>query len=121
MASLQLTVRLYDTTERIDRNLSGVADTTTGEHFQHVVQTVGTSEETLAIASDITGGSDPGWCLIVNRDATNYCQIGISTGAYFAQRGAGQSMLVQLDPAVTDLYLKAHTAAVKLEIYIRER
>lgn len=83
---------------------------------------VGTAEETHVISTEITGGSNkPGWCVIQNRDTTNYVQIGIATTAYFARLEAGKSMLLQLENTVTTFYLKAHTAAVEMEIAVWER
>jgi hypothetical protein len=84
-------------------------------------QTVGTSEEEIAIAADITGGSDPGFCLLYNADATNYLQVGVATTAYVLRLKAGQCAVLPLDSAVTSLFCKANTGACDLEVWIWEQ
>lgn len=120
MASLKVTAKVRNDTNNYERGTSAATVTTTGNHVQVTRQTIGTTEETIAIASDITGGQGPGYVFMANADATNYVQIGISTGAYFAKLKAGESATLRIDPAVTTLYCKANTAAVDLEVWIWE-
>ena len=120
MASLEATATLYDTGDRI-RVSSTASVTTTGDFLDRRRIEVGTSEESIAIISDITGGEGAGWCFIKNEDATNYVQVGIATTSYFAVLAAGDALLVPLDAGVTDVYLKANTAACNVTIDIRER
>lgn len=121
MPQLLVTTKVRQQTEGYERGFTNTSTTTTGAHVQVLRQTIGTSEEEIAIAADITGGSDPGYCLIYNADATNYVQVGVSTGAYFARLKAGQSAVVPLDSAVTSLFLKANAAACDVEVWIWEQ
>lgn len=120
MASLKITAKVRNDTMNYERGVAATAVTTTGNHVQVLRQTIGTTEETVAIASDITGGQGPGYMFLYNADATNYVQVGISTGAYFGKLKAGESAVLRIDPAVTTLYCKANTAAVDLEVWIWE-
>lgn len=121
MATLRVTTRLRNETEGFERGKAATSVTTTGTHMQWERITVGTSEEELTINADITAGSDPGYAHFVNTDATNYVQVGMSTGAYFMRLKAGESAVLPLDPGITSLFLKANTASVQLEILIFER
>lgn len=83
---------------------------------------VGTSEETHTISAEITGGANkPGWAFVLNQDATNHVQVGVTATVYFARLAAGWGMLVPLDNALTAIFLKANTAACQVEISIWER
>ena len=118
--SLRITTKIRNDTDKWERGEQSVSVTTTGDHLQLAKHTIGTSEESITIASYITGGEGPGFCHIYNSDATNYVQIGISTGAYFGKLKAGESACLRLDAGVTTLYLKANTAACKVEVLIYE-
>lgn len=73
--------------------------------------TIATTEESQTFGELSTLG----WCEMRNLDATNYVQIGFSTGVYGIRLKAGESALFRLEPGVT-MYLKANTAAVKMLI-----
>lgn len=121
MTALQITAKVRHVTEAYERAKPAVSIATVGSHVQVARPTVGTVEETLAIASDITGGEGPGYALIYNADATNYVQVGISTGSYFAGIDAGAVAVLPLDAGVSTLYLKANAAPCELEVWIWER
>ena len=121
MATLKLTTRVRNDTYAYERGVNGTTITTTGNHVQVLRSTIGTAEETINIAGDITGGQGPGFCFIYNADATNYVQVGIATGAYFMRLKAGEAATLPLDSAISTLYAKADTAACDLELWIWER
>ena len=118
--SLQLSAKLRNATDAWERGFNPTTFSATGQHLQHERLTVETVEETLSVATDIAGGNGPHWAILFNADATNYIEVGISTGAYFAKLKAGEFALLPLAAGVTTLYLKASTAAAVLEVLIHE-
>lgn len=74
------------------------------------VQNIGTTEESLS-AGDLT---TKGWLFIRNLDATNYVQLGFSTGVYGCRLEAGEPATFRTEPAAT-IYLKANTAACNVQ------
>lgn len=72
---------------------------------------VGTTEESISLGDIGTSG----FCYIRNLDATNYVQLGFSTGVYGIRLKAGEPCLFRLDPSAT-LYALANTAACKLQV-----
>lgn len=72
-------------------------------------QTIGTSEETIPTTEITTLG----WAVFRNLDATNYIEIGFSTGVYGIRLEAGEVACFRLNPGAT-IYAKANTAACKL-------
>lgn len=78
--------------------------------------TIGTSEESQAFGELGTVG----WVWMRNLDTTNYVQWGFATGVYGGRMEAGEPAgPFRLEPSTT-LYLKANTAACKVEIYCLE-
>lgn len=121
MPTLKITAKVRNDTSNYERGVAAATVTTTGAHVQVLRNTIGTTEETIAIAGDITGGQGPGYAFIYNADATNYVQVGIATGAYFMRLKAGESATLPLDSAISTLYLKSNTAACDVEVWIWER
>ncbi len=74
------------------------------------VQNIGTSEETLSVGDMTTYG----WLYIRNLDATNYVQLGFSTGVYGCRLEASEPAMFRVEPAGT-VYLKANTAACDVQ------
>lgn len=72
---------------------------------------IGTTEETVSFV-DVTNN---GWVMLHNLDATNYVEIGFSTGVYGIRVKAGERSLFRLNAAAT-LYAKANTAACRLRV-----
>jgi hypothetical protein len=70
---------------------------------------IGTTEESITF-TDI---SVNGWVKLENTDATNYVQVGFSTGVYGIRLKAGFSAVFFLEPGAT-IYLKANTAACRV-------
>jgi len=70
---------------------------------------IGTTEESITF-TDI---SVNGWVKLVNEDATNYVQVGFSTGVYGIRLKPGFFAEFFLEPGAT-IYLKANTAACRV-------
>ena len=83
--------------------------------FQSGSQSVGTSEETIALGDIGTIG----WVFVVNTDETNYVEIGSATGDYLGKMLAGESFgPVRWNAAA--IYLKANTAACVVRYIVTE-
>lgn len=87
-----------------------------GNSFQHSVQTVATSEETLAIHSDI---GTVGYVFIQNMDSSNFIQLGPATGRTDFKLLAGEGMIFRLNSGTT-IYMKADTSSVDVEYIVVE-
>jgi hypothetical protein len=120
MAVLNISHRLYNSTDLWDRREPGRDSTQTGTALDHRRISIATSEVEVTLASDITGGEGPGWAWIKNHGATNYVQIGFATTVYSIRLAVNESILLKLDPGVTSLFLKANTAAVDVELLVYE-
>lgn len=116
MATLTVSASIKDSDSGVSRAASASV-TTTGEGWDYRNVNVGTSEYTFTID---TGIGDAGQCLIVNRDDTNYVQVGFATGVYYLRILKGEPALIPLEPGTSALYLLANTAACDCEIYVRE-
>ena len=103
--NLQTTVR--PNAQKFDQTAVGAYD---------AVHSIATAEENVTTFQDLT---TEGWCYLRNLDATNYCQVGFSTGVYGIRLEAGESALFRCEPAVT-LYLKSDTAACNVRIVVLE-
>jgi hypothetical protein len=78
-------------------------------------QSVGTSEEALIIG-DI---STRAWCMLINRDPTNFINVKVATGgAIFAKLLAGEFCLLRLGSGAQSPFVIADTASCELEIVI---
>jgi hypothetical protein len=86
--------------------------TVTGNVLVESVQSIGTSEETLALGEVATNLA--GYVWLYNTDATNYVEIGKATGDYTVKLKAGEPAMFRLD-AWPAIYAKANTAAVLLQ------
>lgn len=91
--------------------------TLTGTKMLHNRQSIGTTEEALEMGEISAGG----WCLMVNRDATNYVQVRPGTGGTATiKMKAGEPALFRLDSGATAPYLIANTAACEVEYILLE-
>ncbi len=86
--------------------------TVTGNVLVDAVQSIGTSEETLALGEVAT--ALVGYVWFYNTDSTNYVEIGNATGAYQIKLKAGEVAVLRLDSWAA-IYAKANTAAVLLQ------
>ena len=89
--------------------------TVTGDAFSHEVQAIGTTEEELAQGADL---GTPGYMFIKNLDATNYVEVGSTTGVYDIKLKAGEVCLYRHNSAT--VYAKANTAACNVEYLLIE-
>jgi len=99
---------------KVSRSDTELVDVT-GTEFTHQVQSIGTSEEEIAQGADV---GTPGYVWAKNLDATNYVEIGSTTGVYDIKLKAGEIALWRHNSAT--LYGKANTSAVRLEYIIIE-
>ena len=120
MASLRIAASIQDTTNSSTVGTSSLTVTTSANYEYKEVKNIGTSEESIALPSDLTSAGT-GYLYVKNRDATNYVQIGTATTVYWMRVKAGEVAVVPLDNAITTLYLKANTAACDVEVYARCR
>ncbi len=86
-----------------------------GDAFNHDIQSVGTSEEQLAQGADL---GTPGYIFLKNLDATNYVEIGSTTGVYDIKIKAGEIALYRHNSAT--IYAKANSAACLVEYFLIE-
>jgi len=110
-------------TAKINRQDTGVtvgkvAQLTAEAHRQGGIISVGTVEETLTLAADITNA---GLMYVENLDATNFIDIGYATGVYPNRIYPGEVSIIPLAIATATLYLKADTAACDMDYEITER
>ena len=87
----------------------------TGDAFNHDVQAVGITEEQLAQGADL---GTPGYVLLKNLDATNYVEVGSTTGVYDIKLLAGEVAIYRHNSAT--IYAKANTAICNVEYFLIE-
>ena len=81
------------------------------------VASAATTETTVTMA----GITTPHVAVLWNLDATNYCEVGTTTTDYpIRLRPLGLPAIVPLNAGKTTLYLKANTAATKIQILVLE-
>lgn len=91
-------------------NVSNQQITQTAAGAAEGIQNIGTSEEELS-----NGGlSTEGWIFMRNLNATNYIQVGFSTGVYGIRLEAGECAMFRTEPNCT-IYMKANTGACNLQ------
>ncbi len=114
------TLNQYVTMNRQDLTLdvSASKSLTVGDHYQAAIRTIGTSEETIVLDADII---DPGLLYIRNDDASNFVDIGFSTGVYPNRIYPSEQAVIPLALTQTTVYLKADTAACIIEYFVNER
>lgn len=99
----------------IRRSYSDVIDVAGNVGVQST-QTIGTSEEVLAIPTDLAA---VGYVFIHNLDSTNYVQIGPASGRTDFRLLAGEANMFRLDTGTT-IYVKANTAECDVEFILIE-
>jgi hypothetical protein len=81
-----------------------------------LLPSIGTTEETVTFTDIGTNGQ----IVLQNKDATNYVQVGFSTGVYGIRlkpgTGGGIPVAFTLEPGAT-LYMKANTAACRVSVW----
>ena len=117
MSSIFITAGIRDATSNFEVAVNQLAITTTGGDFDYRRISVGTSEEEHTFNTDIGNANQ---MLFINRNATNYVEVGYATTVYSHKVLAGHPMLISLQPTQASIFLKANTAACDCEIYVRE-
>lgn len=107
----------YADSEGADELLA-VADVTPNvstKKYAKFKQSVGTSEEALGLG-EVTS---LGYCLVINRDETNFVQLRTGTGGtYFAKLLPGEVALFRFGSGVTAPFVIADTAAYQIEVFL---
>lgn len=91
-----------------------ISATQAGSKYESGVQVIGTSEEQLS-KNDV---GTVGYLGINNLDATNYVELGATTGVYTAKLAAGCGALIPWDGST--VYAKANTSSVNVEYLMIE-
>src|SRR3990167_4168263 len=92
-----------------------IQSTVTGSRFLVMRQAVGTSEEALELGDISTGG----YCVMFNRDATNFVSIRPATGAANTIRiNPGEFAVFRFGSGATAPFAIADTAAVDVEYFL---
>lgn len=107
-------IRVSNTTLSLTHSLPNLTPDQATEFYSSGCQTIGTSEEAIVFAGDLTAA---GWCYFRNLDATNFVEVGLTKAATFypfVKLLPGEWALFRLS-TVTDVQAKADTAAVPLE------
>ncbi len=113
---LSLTVGLvYDKNGVAFSKSEGIQVTVDGDSFVEGNLSIGTSEEELTQLADL---GTPGYVLLKNLDATNYIEVGSTTGVYDIKLKAGEIALYRHNSAT--LYAKANTGACLLHYLVFE-
>lgn len=115
--SLNKTLRLVNGTLSKTWTSGNIQITQSVARMYSNTQVVGTSEEVIAVGSDI---STLGVCTMKNLDSTNYVVWGPESGGAMVAAGrlkAGEEYTFRLQPGVT-YRAQANTAAVTLDVTI---
>lgn len=113
----RVTVSMSATGGLATGELTKTFDWTASQGEAKLLQTIGTTEETVTFV-DI---SSNGQIMLQNEDATNYVQVGFSAGVYGIRlkpgaNGGGIPAEFTLEPGAT-LYMKANTAACRVSVW----
>ena len=78
------------------------------------VQSIGTADETLSLGEI----SSIGWFIAKNLDATNFIEIGHTSGTYSIKLKAGEPCSFRVGSGMTAIHAKADTAACLLQYLV---
>lgn len=112
---LSLTISLSEVKNNIttERSFSDQFDVA-GDALISAVQNIGTADETLSLG-DV---SAIGFIFLRNADATNYVEIGYTSGTYFGKLLAGEYCVLRAGAGLTAIHAKANTAAINLDYVV---
>ena len=117
MSAITVKCSIDDRTIDLKRDSGSVAITTAAGNVDSRILSVGTSEEEHTFSADI---GNAGYVYIDNQDTTNFVDVGFATGVYPIRVKAGHPQLFSITPAQGSLFLKADTAACRVEVTVRE-
>ncbi len=88
-----------------------------GDYADERILNIGTTEETVTLSPDVADGSTTHAHLlvIINKDPTNFVEMGYATGNYPNKLLPGVGYLVGLNNTKYQLFLKADTAACRVQ------
>lgn len=110
-------LRLVNGQYRHEFSPGAVVVSQTGNKFMDAVVNVGTTEETLSFGDLSTVGIIE----IVNLDATNYVELGFSTGVYGDKLSAAKYIPHRYERnGSATFYVKANTAACNIRVIAYE-
>lgn len=99
----------------VDLNPGKILVDQTNQNLVSIIDSIGTTEESLSLSTLTT----PGVFYFQNYDATNYVEVGISTGVYsWKLIASDMPALGRLPSGVTTIYMKANTAACRCKIVV---
>lgn len=110
-----LTITVKNRTTGVTSNASNTY--TGGDYEDSGILQVTTSEVTQTISTDLTNVAG---IFVVNRDASNFVQMGYATATYVHKISAGMPAFIPLTPGETTLYWAADTATCAVEYRIIE-
>jgi hypothetical protein len=114
MANITGTARLTLAKNSNPSIVISISATQVGSRYESGVQTIATSEEALSL-NDV---GTVGYLGINNLDATNYIEVGRTTGVYSLKIAAGCGALCPWQG--TTVYVKANTASCEVEYLVIE-
>lgn len=107
---------------RFERAIQNQKVTMAGDAYSATVQSIATTAAGTAVT--VTGAfGTPGYTFLRNLDGTNYVEIGRQVSSTFypvCRLNAGEFALLRLATSTSELYARANTSAVLLEIGIVE-
>lgn len=95
----------------------GVTVATTGTKEDSRRVSIATSETTITFDANV---GNAGYLCIINRDDTNFVQIGFATTVYVMRLKAGEIAVLRVEPGTSALYCKADTAACDIQFKLFE-
>lgn len=108
-------LRLQVSNIGVDLNPGKIQVDQSNQNAVIVIDSIGTSEETISLSTLTT----PGVFYFQNFDATNYVEVGISTGVYSWKMIAGDIPAEgRLPASVSNIYIKANTAACRCKVVV---
>lgn len=117
MSTVIVKCTITDQTIDLKRDSGNITVTTAAGNIDSRIISVATSEEEHTFSTDI---GNAGYLYLKNLDGTNYVEIGFATTVYPLKLTAGQVALLPIAPAQASLFLRANTAACRVEITLHE-
>lgn len=115
--TLRLSASLNSAETNETLQVSAVQVAQAGDYEDSGMIDVATTETTHTISTDI---GNVGLAMMINRDPTNFVDIGTATGVYPLRLNPGEAFVGRLAPATATLYFLANTANVKVQFKIYE-
>jgi hypothetical protein len=115
--NLQITAQITDLGTGRRGGVSGLSVTTTGDNRDSGDLDVLTSEVSYTLSTDI---GNAGYGLFINRDTTNYIDLGFATGVYPCRLLPTQAAILPLAPATASFFAIANTATCRMEFEVFE-